>query len=78
MGDQEYCPARRIGEAKKKLIAERDAAASQLQRWDALNRRLSHPCDCSEVGRQVIQLRERRDRLNAQVIEIDHIIHGEE
>lgn len=78
MGDQIYRPARRIGEAKKKLIAERDAVASQLQRWNEINRRSSHPCDRSEVGRQVIQLRERRDRLNAQVIEIDHIIHGEE
>ena len=60
------------------MIAERDVVASQLQRWDALNRRSSHPCDRSEVGRQVIQLREQRDRLNAQIIDIDHIIHGEE
>lgn len=60
------------------MIAERDAVASHLQRWEGINRRSSHPCDRSEVGRQVIQLRERRDRLNAQIIDIDHIIHGEE
>lgn len=59
------------------MIAERDAVVSQLQRWNEINRRSSHPCDRSEVGKQVIQLREQRDRLNAQIIDINHIIHGE-
>ena len=59
------------------MIAKRDAVASQLQRWNEINRRSSHPCDRSEVGKQVIQLQEQRDRLNAQIIDIDHIIHGE-
>jgi len=30
------------------------------------------------VGKQVIQLRERRDALSAQISEINHIIDGEE
>lgn len=78
MGDQIYRPARRIRETKKKLIAERDQANTQLQRWNEINRRSSHPCDRSEVGKQVIQLRERRDALSAQISEINHIIDGEE
>lgn len=78
MGDQIYRPARRIGEAKKKLIAERDRVNAQLQRWNEINRRSSHPCDRSEVGKQVIMLRERRDALSAQIDETNNIIHGEE
>lgn len=60
------------------MITERDAVASQLQRWDAINRRSSHPCDRSEVGKQVIMLRERRDALSSQISEINHIIDVEE
>ena len=59
-------------------MTERDAVSLQLQRWDEINRRSSHPCDRSEVGKQVIMLRERRDALSAQISEINHIIDVEE
>lgn len=78
MGGQECRPARGTGETKKKLIAERDQVNAQLQRWNEINRRSSHPCDRSEVGKQVIQLRERRDALSARISEINHTIHVEE
>ena len=78
MGDQSQRLARGAGEAKKKLIAERDRVNAQLQRWNEINRRSSHPCDRSEVGKQVIMLRERRDALSAQIDETNNIIHGEE
>ena len=60
------------------MIAERDQVNAQMQRWNEINRRSSHPCDRSEVGKQVIQLRDRRDALSAQISEINHIIHVEE
>lgn len=59
-------------------MTERDAIASQLQRWDAINRRSAHPCDRSEVGKQVILLRERREALTAQIDEINGLTHVEE
>jgi hypothetical protein len=60
------------------LIADCDQANAQLQRWAEINRRSSHPCDRSEVGKQIIMLRERRDSLSAQISEINHIIDVEE
>lgn len=60
------------------MISEHDRVNTQLQRWNEINRRSSHPCDRSEVGKQVIRLRERRDALSAQIDEINNITHGEE
>lgn len=74
MGGKENGHQGRAGETKKKLTAQRDKVAADLQRWATINRRSSHPCDRSEVGRWVYELQSRRDALTAQIDRIDEYI----